>query len=162
MGVFWWWDLMHQLHRTVGIWLDVVYISRGYFLVGRGFLSWVCRASFSRYWFIDSVLLGLVVWWPWRLCRSLWSEERSSWELLRSRYSGEGYLLDYADKKCVGVVLTCVGVSVGLWVCSLLFCVFCGMRGLFPVRCGRVLSFVNPLCVHWLSFARLCYLCVCC
>ena len=26
--------------------------------------------------------------------------------------------------RSVGVVLTCVGVSVGLWVCSLLFCVF--------------------------------------
>ena len=40
------------------------------------------------------------------------------------RYSGEGYLLEYVDEKCVGVVLTCVGVSVGLRVCSLLFCVF--------------------------------------
>ena len=69
---------MHQLHRTVGIWLDVVYISRVYVLVGRGFPSWVCIASCSRYWFIDSVLLGLVLWWPWRLCRSPWGEERSS------------------------------------------------------------------------------------
>ena len=105
MTVFWWWDLMHQLHRTVGIWLDVVYISRVYVLVVRDFLSWVCIASFSRYWFTDSVLLGLVLWWLWRLCHSLRGEERSSWELLRIRYSGEGYLLEYVDVKCVGVVL---------------------------------------------------------
>ena len=67
---------------------------------------------------IGPVLLGLVVWWPWWPFRPC-GVRRGLHESIHTRFCVKGCLLDYVDKMCMGVVLTCVGsVRLGLSLLS--------------------------------------------
>ena len=84
--------------------------------------------------FVDPVLLGLVVWWPWWVCCPC-GVRRGHHESYTLDF-GKGYLLDCVDEMCVGVVLTCVGsVRLGLSLLSYVLSMGCG---LLPVRCTLV------------------------